>query len=37
MVSWPMRSRGEKAESVFSMESRSGLKVRLGDSVLRIV
>src|SRR5271154_5076764 len=36
MVSWPMRSRGEKADSVFSMLRRSGAKVRLGDSVFRI-
>src|SRR6185503_5264562 len=36
IVSWPMRSRGENAESVFSMLSRSGWNVRFGDSVLRI-
>ena len=31
MVSWPMRSRGEKVDSPFSIVSRSGWKVRLGE------
>ena len=30
MVSWPMRSRGLKVDSPFSMVRRSGAKVRLG-------
>ena len=34
MVSWPMRSRGEKVLSPFSMVRRSGWKVRLGLSVV---
>ena len=34
--SWPILSRGEKVLSPFSIVRRSGLKVRLGESVLRI-
>ena len=30
MVSWPMRSRGEKMDSVFSMLSRSGMEGEVG-------
>ncbi len=30
IVSWPMRSRGRRCDSVFSMDRRSGEKVRFG-------